>query len=321
MQSAQYTLIGEVLYRRGYTLPLLKCLSAVEAEYVLKEIHEGVCGSHSGGRILAHKAVRAGYYWPTMNQESVEMVRRCDKCQRFAKLQTKPAVELSSVSSPWPFAQWGVDIVGPVPAGKGNCKFLVVAVDYFTKWAEVGPLVTITTGAIKNFLWRTIICRFGIPHAFVTDNGTQFNCRPFQEWCAELKIRHLFSSVYHPQANGQVEATNKSLVKILKKKLSKRKGGWVEYLPEVLWSYRTTASSATSETPYSLTFGNEAVIPVEVGSPSFRIQHYNPEFNDEGLKLHLDLLEERRERAKIKTNAYKEKTARYYNKTVKPRSF
>jgi hypothetical protein len=105
MQSARYTLLGEILYRRGYTLPLLKCLSVTEAEYVLKEIHEGVCGSHSGGRVLAHKAVQAGYYWPTMNQESMEMVRRCDKCQRFAKLQANPPAELSSVSSPWPFAQ------------------------------------------------------------------------------------------------------------------------------------------------------------------------------------------------------------------------
>jgi hypothetical protein len=129
MQSARYTLIGEILYRRGYTLPLLKCLSTTEAEYVLKEIHEGVCSSHSGGRMLAHKAVRAGYYWPTMNRESMEMVRRCDKCQRFAKLHTNPLAELSSVSSPLPFAQWGVDIVGTMPTGKRNCRFLVVAVD------------------------------------------------------------------------------------------------------------------------------------------------------------------------------------------------
>jgi hypothetical protein len=90
MQSARYTLVGEILYRPGYTLPLLKCLSTTEAEYVLKEIHEGVYGSHSGGRLLAHKVVRTGYYWPTMNQESMEMVRRCEKCQRFAKLQTNP---------------------------------------------------------------------------------------------------------------------------------------------------------------------------------------------------------------------------------------
>lgn len=127
-----------------------------------------------------------------------------------------------------------------MPTGKGNCRFLVVAVDYFTKWAETGPLMTITTGAIKNFLWKAIICIFGIPYALVTKNGTQFNYKPFQEWCDELKIRHFFSSVYHRQSNGQVEATNKTLVKILKKKLPKRKEGWVEYLPEVMWSYRTT---------------------------------------------------------------------------------
>jgi hypothetical protein len=102
--------------------------------------------------MLAHKAVRAVYYWPTMNRESMEMVRRCDQCQRFVKLHTNPPTELSSVSSPLPFTQWGVDIVEPMPTGKGNCRFIAVAVDYFTKWAEAGPLMTITTGAIKNFL-------------------------------------------------------------------------------------------------------------------------------------------------------------------------
>jgi len=95
----------------------------------------------------------------------------------------------------------------------------------------------------------------------------------------------------------------------------------VEYLPEVMWSYRTTPSSATSETPYSLAFGVEAVILVEIGSPSYRIQHYNPGFNSEGLKLHLDLLEEKREEASVRTSSYKAKAARYYNKKVKTRSF
>jgi hypothetical protein len=196
-----------------------------------------------------------------------------------------------------------------MPRGKGNYRFLVVAVDYFTKWA------------IKNFLWKVIVCRFGIPYALVTNNGTQFDCRPFQKWSSEHKICHFFSLVYHPQSNGQVEATNKTLVRILKKKLPKREGGSVEYLSEVMWSYQTTTHLATFETPYSLAFGAKAVIPVEVGSPSFRIQHYNPGLNGEGLKLHLDLLEERREGARIRTSTHKEKATRYYNKTVKPRSF
>jgi hypothetical protein len=107
--------------------------------------------------MLAHKAVRVRYYWPTMNWDSSEMVKHCDKCERLSKVDRRPSAELSSISSPWPFTQWGVDIVGPMPLGKGNCRFLVVAVDYFTKWAEVEPLETITIGAMKNFLWKPVV--------------------------------------------------------------------------------------------------------------------------------------------------------------------
>ncbi|XP_059439799.1 uncharacterized protein LOC132172333 [Corylus avellana] len=142
MRSARYTWIDGTLYRRGYTLPLLKCITKAEADYVMREIHEGVCGSHGGSRMLAHKAIRAGYYWPGMNKDSSDIVKHCDKCQRFAKIMKNPPEELSPISSPWPFAQWGVDLVGPLPTGKGGCKFIVVAVDYFTngqKWKHWQP--------------------------------------------------------------------------------------------------------------------------------------------------------------------------------------
>jgi len=231
MQSARYVLVGGSLYRRGYTEPLLKCLKSFEAEYILKEIHEGVCGNHSGSRMLAHKAMRAGYYWPTMNKDSVKLVRKCDKCQRFARVMKQPPEKLIPITSPWPFAKWGVDIVGPMPPGKGGRKFLLVAVDYFTKWAEAEALATITTANVVKFLWTSVICRFGIPHAFVTDNGKQFDCEPFQKWCAELHIRNYYSTPIYPPANGQVEATNKTLLRTLKKKLGRKKGAWAEYVP------------------------------------------------------------------------------------------
>jgi hypothetical protein len=98
--SARYVLIGGVLYRRGYTEPLLKCLMNSEAEYGLKEIHEGVCGNHSGSRMLAHKAMRAGYYWPTKNKDSIRMVQQCGKCQRFARVMRNPPEKLSPITSP-----------------------------------------------------------------------------------------------------------------------------------------------------------------------------------------------------------------------------
>jgi hypothetical protein len=137
MKAGRFMMVNGRLYKRGFTLPLLKCVSPEEGNYVLREIHEGICGSHSGARVLAHKAVRAGFYWPNMNKESTTIVRNCDKCQRFANITKQPPEELSAISSPWPFSQWRVDIVGPLPRGKGGVRFAVVAVDYFTKWVEV----------------------------------------------------------------------------------------------------------------------------------------------------------------------------------------
>ncbi|XP_059428507.1 uncharacterized protein LOC132162267 [Corylus avellana] len=320
-KAARFTLVNGALFKRGFMLLLLKCVSKEEGNYVLREIHEGVCGSHSGPRILAHKAVRAGFFCPSMNQDSINIVKTCNSCQRFANAIKQPPEELSSVSSPWPFSQWGVDIVGPLPTGKGGVRFVVVAVDYFTKWAEAEALVNITAKNIEKFLWRSVICRYGIPHAFVTDNGKQFDCECFRSWCAGLHVRQYFSSPGHPQANGQVEATNKTIFKILKKKLGQHKGEWSENLPEVLWAYRTTRRTPTEETPFALAYGTEAVIPAEVGSGSFRVDTFNPNFNDEGLKLHLDLLQEKQDQAQVTMAAYQQRVARYFNRRVKHRSF
>jgi hypothetical protein len=248
-----------------------------------------------------------------MSLDSIRIVKTYDKCQHFANVSQCPPKDLSSVSSSWPFSQWGVDLVGPFPQGKGGVRFAVVAVDYFTKWAEAETLSNITAKCIEKFLWKNIIYRHGIPHAFVTDNGKQFDCDSFREWCAKLNIRNYFSSPSHPQANGLVEATNKTIFKILKKKLGDRKGDWAEDLPEVLWAYQTTKKTATEETPYVLTFGTEAVVPAKIGSGSYRVEAFQPNTNDQGLKLHLDLLQERCDQAEAMMATHQERTARYFN--------
>jgi len=152
-------MIGGTLYRRGCTLPFLKCISKVEANYVLREIHEGVCDSHTGSRMLTNRAIRSGYFWPHMNEDSVNIVRNCDKCQRFARVMKSPLKELSSVLAPWPFVQWGFDILGPLPSSQGGCGFLVVAVDYFTKWVKVEALAEIMARNIRNFLCKSVVCQ------------------------------------------------------------------------------------------------------------------------------------------------------------------
>ena len=155
----------------------------------------------------------------------------------------------------------------------------------------------------------------------MSDNGKQFDNPKFRDFCAELGIKNYYSSPAHPQSNGQVEVTIRTLKAALKTKLEDLKGKWVEYLPEVLWAYKSTRKSATQETSFALAFGTEAVDQVEVGLKSLRIELANIEHNEEVLRLNLNLLEEKREQVLKRMENYHRKTARYYDQRVKPRSY
>nr|XP_043633076.1 uncharacterized protein K02A2.6-like [Erigeron canadensis] len=289
IKAPQYSIKQDILYKKGYLTPWLRCVTSEEANYVLREAHFGSCGAHAGARSIAQKAARLGYFWPTMYRDATKIVDNCDNCQRHA----------------------------PIIQAPGKVKFLVVAIDYFTKWAEAEPLATITGHKILKFVWHNIVCRYGIPGIIISDNGKQFANNPFREWCEELKIRQQFTSVAHPQANGQTEVTNRTILQGLKTRLNKAKGQWVEELPNVLWAYRTTAKTATGCTPFSLVYGSEAVLPPEIGLPTYRISHFEQTTNDSNLLLNLDLVEGRREMAAILNAKYKTQTERYYNSRVK----
>ena len=170
-RAARFTVLNDTLYKRGFSMPYLKCVDEKKAKYILKEIHEGVCGDHVGPRSLVSKIIRICYFWPTMQVDARELVKKCDKWQRFGNVQRLPAEKLTTISSLWPFAQWGINIVGPLPQGKGHVKFLLVAINYFTEWVDVKALATIIEARISNFVWKNIICRFGIPRMIISDYG------------------------------------------------------------------------------------------------------------------------------------------------------
>ena len=150
-RSTRFTNHKGSLYKRGFFTPILKCIAGKNIEYMLREVHEGICGNHIGARALAGKVLRQGYYWPTILKDATDLVKKCKICQEHAKISRLPSEPLMSITSPWPFQQWGLDILGPLPHGKGQCKF-IVAVDYFTKWAEAEPLATITKQKIRNHM-------------------------------------------------------------------------------------------------------------------------------------------------------------------------
>uniref|UniRef100_A0A2N9ERL9 Uncharacterized protein n=1 Tax=Fagus sylvatica TaxID=28930 RepID=A0A2N9ERL9_FAGSY len=255
---------------------------------LLYEIHEGICGSHTGGRSLAHRAMSQGYWWPFMQSDAVRGV----------------------------WILWALSSRAP-----GNKKFLIVATDYFTKWVEAEPLSHIREVDTKRFLWKSIITRFGIPWAVISDNGTQFEGKLFKGFCSELGIRNFFSSPGYPQSNGQAEVSNKVILDGIKKRLEEAKGRWVEELPSVMWTHRTTKRRSTGETPFALAYGVEAVIPLEVGLPTTRTTEFDVEENESSLRMDLNLVEERRDMATIRLASYQHQMKRGYDKNIRPRSF
>ena len=140
------------MYERGFSRPYLRCLGLKEVDYIMEEVHEGIYGNHSGSRSLVHKLIRAGYYWLTMQKDVQAYVKACNKCQKFGHVIRQPSEELTSMTAPWPFAQWGLDIMGPFLIAMRQLKFLVVDIDYFTKWVEVETLATITEKNIRSFV-------------------------------------------------------------------------------------------------------------------------------------------------------------------------
>nr|GFC07485.1 reverse transcriptase domain-containing protein [Tanacetum cinerariifolium] len=239
----------------------------------MREIHEGSCSMHAGPRAIVTKAMRLGYYWPTMHKDARDMIRKCSDCQVHRPMARHPQQSLTPITAPWPFYKWGIDIAGPFSEGPGKVKFLIVAMDYFTKWIEAKAVATITHG--------------------------QFAENPFKDWCDKLNITQRFALVKHPQSNGLVERANKSLRGGIKACLGEGKKNWEDELPHVFWAHRTMIKSSHSDTPFSLTYGTEAVIPAEIGMPTYRTAAVDVVNNDEELRLNLNLLEERRELAAI----------------------
>jgi transposase InsO family protein len=271
------------------------------------------------------KAFRSGFYWLSALYDARNIVQHCEACQFFATKPHAPASELHTIPVAWPFAQWGLDQVGPLPkSSRGGHTYLLVAVDKFSKWIEAVPVTNQeATMAVKFF--ESIVYRYGVPHSIITDNGTNFTSGEFQDFAKNLGIKLKYASVAHPKSNGQVEKANGLVCGGLKKRLlrplKRAAGAWVEELPSVLWSMRTTPNSSTGYTPFFLLFGAEAVLPTDVCYSAPRVAAYVEEDADKALADAQDLLDEARDVALVRTAVYQQSLRNYHSRRVRGRSF
>jgi hypothetical protein len=179
---------------------------------------------------------------------------------------------MNPIVKPWPFRGWGLDFIGEIHHGpsKGH-RFILVATDYFTKWAEAVPLRNMTHREVISFMQEHIMYRFGVPQTLTTDQGPSFMSYQFREFAESLKIKLLNSSPYYVQANGQAEASNKVLIKIIKKRIKHNPRKWHEKLSEALWVHRRSRHGATKVTLFELVYGQEVVLPVEMNLQNLMI--------------------------------------------------
>ncbi|VFQ92169.1 unnamed protein product [Cuscuta campestris] len=283
LRAPRFQVIDGHLYKRAIGGPLLRCLTNPEAERVIAE--------------------------------------RCRTCQVFYKHPGRPATYYQPTSNVIPFARWGIDIIGAFPVAQGGKKFVMVAIDYFTKWIEAEAMATITVRQCEKFVWKNIITRFGAPKIIVTDNGPQFRNPRFTAYLASYGVKHSKASVPYPQGNGQVENANRTIVDGLKKRLGEEGHKWLEALPHTVWAHRVTSRRATGETPFVLTYRCEARLPVEAELPTFREAVYQPGQNEVDHLAELNLVEERRTTAAVKMTGYQQSVKRYHDNRVGPRYF
>ncbi|WZZ78339.1 hypothetical protein YC2023_098911 [Brassica napus] len=187
-QAARYVTVNGEIYKWKLSGPLMTCLEGEMVRNVMEEVHSGSCGNHSGGRSLAVKMKRHRYYGPTMIGDCKKFARKCEKSQRHAPTIRQPAEVLSSITSPYPFMRWAMDIVGPLQNSKKK-RFLLVLTDFFSKWVEADSYASIKDVQVENFVSKNIICRHGVPYEIVTNNGSQFISTRFEAFCEKRKIR------------------------------------------------------------------------------------------------------------------------------------
>nr|GEZ04110.1 reverse transcriptase domain-containing protein [Tanacetum cinerariifolium] len=279
------------------------CMAGKEAIDILNSCYSGPIGGHYGANYTAKKVFDSGFYWPSIYKDAFELIKRCDLCQRQGKVSQKDEMPQNFIQICEIFDVWGIDFIGPFPSSKGN-KYILVAVDYLSKWVEAKALPTYDARVVVKFLkslFSRVIAKYGVTH-------------------------HL-STAYHPQTSRQVEVTNRRLKRILERTVGENRASWSDKLEDALWAFRTTFKTLIGCTSYGLVYGKACHLPLELEHKAYwalkhaywALKHVNFDLKTTGdhRKLQLNELKELRNQAYENSLIYKERTKKLHDDKIK----
>ena len=252
-----------ILYRHCADKVIRRCVPEDEMQSILNHCHTLPCGGHFGGKRTSAKVIQSGFYWPTLFKDAHQFVSTCDKCQRMGNISRKDEPPVHPILEVELFDLWGIDFMGPFPPSYNNL-YILLAVDYVSKWVEAIPTRTSDAKVVAQFLRSHIFSRFGTPRALITDNGTHFYNKVIDKVLQKYGVCHRTSLAYHPQSNGQAEVSNREIKSILEKTVNSSRKDWSKNIEDALWAYRTTFKTPLGMSPFRIVYGKACHLPMEL---------------------------------------------------------
>ncbi|KAG7572457.1 Integrase catalytic core [Arabidopsis suecica] len=312
------------LYKKGTDGLFRRCIAEEEVQGVLEHCHGSSYGGHFATFKTVHKVLQAGLWWPSMFKDAYGFIAKCDPCQRMGNITRRNEMPQNPILEVEVFDVWGIDFMGPFNLASYGNKYILVAVDYVSKWVEAIASPTNDHKVVLKLFKSIIFPRFGIPKAVISDGGSHFINKVFESLLKKHGVKHKVATPYHPQTSGQVEVSNRQIKAILARVVGVSKRDWSAKLDDTLWAYRTAFKTPIGRTPFQMLYGKSCHLLVEVEYKAiWATKLLNLDIKEAQEKRSVDLheLEKIRLEAYESSKVYKERTKAFHDKKISPKDF